>query len=854
AVICAQERLRAPERTRMRDAYGWPTCPFPIFIPLRALRDAATTQPRPLLVSYAQTLREMNLLGTMAAELPDTYFQQRAKDGGCIILLDAFDELRDAAARQRLAKLVADLPTGPPNAPNRIVVTSRIFGYEGQLHRWGFVTRLLARLTPDQVRDFIHQRYRVLARIRVGPSGLANGQRWNPETRAQRLISRLDEDSGLQRLVHNPFLLSLIISVHFKSSRELPRQRHALYAKAMEQLVDEWERLKDGELELEPTTLEAELEAEEKLALLRELAWAMFERNLAGGDARSHTVITSTAAEDVLTLALRDIPRIATRRSGTALDTFSRSEAKRWLRQIGERGGVLQELGNVEASDEVQIQFAHQTFQEYLASQSIHASIPAVQHLRTNRVRERWHDRRWREVLLLFSATSVDASPTVSYLLEQGTPDADLMAGAILAEQPRRLDNALIETTLSRVTHLVLAAEVALPTALEALNILAETGLDPVERVLGRAALTAPQRGVRVRALELLARMEPNRPAPAPIAPHIQNLMRRILAHEQESRLRLAAGFALARSDPRPCITGLLPEMVHIPAGPFLMGSTAEDADATKDEKPQHTLTLPDYWIGKTLVTNAQWQRFIDAGGYRTRRYWSGAGWRWLRSGWEPKADYTTAQALAVVLLGPLFDPLVRLLLRRPPFSQPHPESWDDPAWNGANQPVTGISFYEAAAYCRWLSEATDHPFHLPTEAEWEKAARGPEGLIYPWGNTWEAGRCNSEEAGLHKPAPVGSYQAGTSPYGVHDMAGNVWEWCATPFRMHYAWRKPDWSERLLNVVLWWLSVKAIRGGSYFRDRTIVRGAYRNNYIPRYRGIYNGLRVVSHAPVVGSDE
>lgn len=847
AVLCAQERLKKPGRTRLRDAYGWPDHPLPIYIPLRALRDAAVSGSRPLLESYVQTLREVALLGDVVQSIPDDYFQRRAEAGGCLILLDAFDELRDADARRRLGQLVSNLPPGPSNAPNRIIVTSRIVGYEGQLRGRDFTHRLLAELDGKQAAAFIHQRYRALARLGVRAPGKPAGVSWNPETRARRLISRLPDNPGLRRLGRNPFLLSLIISVHLKSPHEPPRQRHSLYSRAMEMLVEEWERWKDSELDLEPTATAADLEADQKLGLLYELAWSMYERSLDSPDERSHTVITNSQAEQTLAIALRELPMIAAGRSDAALDSFCRSEARRWLRNLSQRGGVLQELGNVAGSNEVQIQFAHQTFQEYLASQAIDASPPEIQRMRVSRLRERWDDRHWREVLLLYSSTTSDASPIVRHLLDKDDQYADLLAGAVLVERFGRLEREPLDEVLQRLRRLSLTPGAAAP-ALEAINTLAETGLAPVERTLGRAALDAPNLAVRVRAIELLANMESGHPAPGPLAPHVQKLMLRLLATEQAPRLRITAGFALARHDPRYAGDSLLPEMIHIPAGSFLMGSKADDKDARNDEKPQHKVRLPDYWLAKNPVTNAEWQRFMDAGGYRTRRYWSGAGWRWLRCGWEPESNYSTPQTLVAVFFGPLFDPLVGLMLRRPPFTQPHPESWDDLSWNGDSQPVTGVNLYEAEAYCRWLSETTGHPFRLPSEVEWEKAARGADGRIYPWGDDWALGCCNSREAGIGKPSPVGSYLKGAGPYGNLDMAGNVSEWCATLWRNNYPGRKADVEDWVFNALSRLARTYCIRGGSYNAERKLVRGAARSYFILRTRGIL-GLRVASHSPL-----
>ena len=259
-----------------------------------------------------------------------------------------------------------------------------------------------------------------------------------------------------------------------------------------------------------------------------------------------------------------------------------------------------------------------------------------------------------------------------------------------------------------------------------------------------------------------------------------------------------------------------LPTLIPIPAGPFLMGSSDADTQAYDSEKPQHTLTLPDYWIAKTPVTNAQFQPFVEGDGYRNERYWTQVGWQWCQQ--------------------------ERIVT---------PHYWDDKQWNGADYPLVGVSWFEAVAYCRWLSAQTGHEFRLPSEAEWEKAARGTDGRIYPWGNTWEVGRCNSKEAGIGKTTPVGQYPNGASPYGVLDMAGNVWEWCATKWGKPYPYQIEDeWAEAYLEQDM----SRIWRGGSWYFEQKLVRGAYRNNFYFTARNRYynRGLRVASRSPLPGS--
>ena len=171
------------------------------------------------------------------------------------------------------------------------------------------------------------------------------------------------------------------------------------------------------------------------------------------------------------------------------------------------------------------------------------------------------------------------------------------------------------------------------------------------------------------------------------------------------------------------------PALVRIPAGEFLMGGDpAQDRDAMRIEEPQHTVTLADYFLARTPVTNAQYEAFV------------------LDSGHSPPTHWKKG---------------------KPPRGRGDP-------------PVVRVSWYDAADYCRWLSEATGRPYRLPTEAEWEKAARGTGGGIYPWGDTWDAKRCNTKESGSGDTTPVGAYPRGASPYGLMDMAGNVWEWTSS--------------------------------------------------------------------------
>lgn len=171
------------------------------------------------------------------------------------------------------------------------------------------------------------------------------------------------------------------------------------------------------------------------------------------------------------------------------------------------------------------------------------------------------------------------------------------------------------------------------------------------------------------------------------------------------------------------------PETVVIPAGPFRMGSP-DAADIARGDLPLHEVELPAYAIGRYPVTNAQYALFVQAQPDRRPR---GFGWSFIR-----------------------------------------------PPQHKANHPVVGITFDDACAYCRWLSQKTRRTYRLPGEAEWEKAARGDrDARRYPWGDELSGNYC--AVAG-HETTPVTAYPDGRSPYGCFDLVGNIYEWTCTPW------------------------------------------------------------------------
>jgi formylglycine-generating enzyme required for sulfatase activity len=240
---------------------------------------------------------------------------------------------------------------------------------------------------------------------------------------------------------------------------------------------------------------------------------------------------------------------------------------------------------------------------------------------------------------------------------------------------------------------------------------------------------------------------------------------------------------------------------VYVPAGEFRMGSDAGDALAYDDERPKHVVLVSAFWMDETEVTNAHFAAFVNATGYETMAERTGEGlvFRPETGNWEavPGADWQ------------------------------HPAGPDFGIAGMEAYPVGQMSWSDAAAYCAWAGR------RLPTEAEWEKAARGVDERTYPWGDEPAAGdRLNFADRQLPVPwaeaevddgylffAPVGSYPAGASPYGALDMAGNAWEWVADYFDRNYYARSPyadpagpeSGQERGLRGGSWWTSARDAR-------------------------------------------
>jgi len=220
-------------------------------------------------------------------------------------------------------------------------------------------------------------------------------------------------------------------------------------------------------------------------------------------------------------------------------------------------------------------------------------------------------------------------------------------------------------------------------------------------------------------------------------------------------------------STPRPAATPTSapsnkPNTVYIQGGTFILGSDS----GSEDETPQQDLIISAFNVDIYPVTNAEYKEFVDATGHNP------------------------------------------------------PRTWDDGTYadGTADHPVTWVNWNDAKAYCEWAGK------RLPTEFEWERAARGTDGRTYPWGDAFDAAKCNSKESGLGGTSAVGSYPDGASPDGVFDMAGNVWEWTADWYQGYRGTR--------YELSRYGEQYKVLRGGSWFDGGELQRTTTRKSFDP----------------------
>jgi gamma-glutamyl hercynylcysteine S-oxide synthase len=304
------------------------------------------------------------------------------------------------------------------------------------------------------------------------------------------------------------------------------------------------------------------------------------------------------------------------------------------------------------------------------------------------------------------------------------------------------------------------------------------------------------------------------------IAQHEQQHDETMLATHQ-----LRAGPAVLSAPPpppAPADAAALPAEVYVPGGPFTMGTSTEPW-ALDNERPAHVVDVPAFYLDTTPVTNAAYAEFIADGGYDDPRWWTADGWAHRqRAGLKAPLSWRWEGEWVRVCFG-MVNPVI------------------------PNEPVLHVCWYEADAYARWAGR------RLPSEAEWEKAARYDpvtgRSRRYPWGEDDPFPSLANLGQRHLRPAPAGSYPAGAAPCGARQLIGDVWEWTSSDFLSYpgfVAWPYKEYSE-----VFFGPEYKVLRGGAFGVSPVACRGTFRNWDYPIRRQIFAGFRTARSAPPAG---
>jgi formylglycine-generating enzyme required for sulfatase activity len=316
----------------------------------------------------------------------------------------------------------------------------------------------------------------------------------------------------------------------------------------------------------------------------------------------------------------------------------------------------------------------------------------------------------------------------------------------------------------------------------------------------------------------------------------------------------------------------LLPPLVTIPAGTYPIGD--DDSDYAQ-ERPAHTVTLDAFEVGAFPVTNAEYRLFVDAGGYEDEQWWdTDEAIQWLRGEGSTEGQKAGIRDVREQLRG-ISEEQIQLITTLTSEQQEQyiwlknlsdselentldewfpageiyrqPEYWDDERFNSPAQPVVGVCWYEVRAYCKWLSAQTGDRFDLPTEVQFEAAARGTDGREDPYGSPFDSTRSNTFESHIRRTTPVGIFDNAT-PEGAFDLTGNAYTWTLSLYDQEnypYPYRADDGREALANSPS---ARRVFRGGAWVFNHNSARSAYRSLNSPIGRFNLNGFLVLRVRP------
>lgn len=683
--------------------------PLPIIVPLHAYADRLSKQGQ---ISLADYLAEYFAFRSPKFSRIADLFYQALNNQQAIVLLDGLDEVR--ADRAYLVELIQDFVkeftlspdeekavsggAAVPALGNRVVVTSRIVGYEDAplpAHPWR--AYVLTDFESDDIEQFVEKWTLVIAQAIKG--GTDNAQE-EAETERRELLGTIFARSGVRKLAANPLLLTVLALVKY-SGVALPDERVKLYELYLETLIESWNRARA----LDRRSVGPDVNYEDTVQILAPMALWLRKQNAPAG------LIHRDDLEEWLVQHYRSDEWGYTK--GEA-----RRQGRKFLQEI-QASSFLVERG------ENRYGFLHLTLEEMLAAQGIAYLMDEDFATGFDIFREHLLDAHWRETLLL----------AVGFI------------GVI------RRNRTLSGEILQKILQLDMPSEFAHRQIVFAGEALLDMGKTKIRHPIAEEIIHALVKAMETSASHVLTRRD--------------------------------AGVVLGRlGDPRKGVLTLPPLLTDPIQGKFKLCHS------------EQMETITPFKAGVHPVTNAQFAAFIENGGYNKEVWWSEPGWLWRHRMFQ-----TGGQKPA------------------------QPKHWDDALFNNPNHPVVGVTWYEAEAFCRWLSDRYGANYRLPTESEWECMAGGPEGYLYPWGNAWTENAANTLESGMGQPGAVGIFLESVSPTGAYDCAGNVWEWC------------DDWYDARQRR-------KVLRGGAWNYDKTAARCGERSGDLPQGSLNNVGFRVI----------
>ncbi len=714
---------------------------LPIYLPLAAYSQALQ-KGRVSLEDYV-----LHYWGTRSFDRPgmDQLVAQALEMGQALLLLDGLDEVGSRADRLAVARQVEAWANSYGPHGNRVVVTSRIVGYDEAPLACDFRAHTLSPFGPEEIERFAC-RWCVAYQRWADPEQPEEMALKKGRGEAARLVAEIRSDPKVESLASNPLLVTIIALIHYKGTR-LPDHRVELYNLCIQTLVETWREARS-----EAGPVGKPLRVANEIKVLAPFAlWLQEQAPGPGGAAR----------RDGVRAQLIDLMGRQFKGDREAAE----EEADLFL-ELGQRQtGLLVERG------EDWFGFFHPTFKEYLAARACVLKGQMKGVVGTWEVlRHHLGDALWHEEILL----------TVGYkAIVEAQDEAAVYLVRQIADEPD-----------GHGENVVLAG-----------RCLADSGLGPVSGDCWGEIVE-----------KLIPIMQDLSPGGRPNCPAVTPISIRYAAAETLDRL------------------GWLPQDMNA----WVLIDIPSTDSSSPELRERGAESEGRFWISRYPVTNHQFALFTAAGGYGNPGYWGGEdgeGWRWrIKENPEYRGD----------------DPVVQ------------PGYWDDLRFGKSRRgyPVVGISWYEANAYCAWLTEqlqVSGHRFQvwcagkletldlepgtlavrLPTEAEWMAAAGGAEGKRYPWGAEWCESRINTLEGSINGTTPVAMYPHGQSPYGVADMGGNVWEWMVSWYDEEQRYR-------------------TVRGGSWLDDRRVARVSARLWGNPDDSNDLIGFRVVAFPAGSGS--